>query len=80
MSLFHRHVYREVQRVFSGRVTLGACDGPATTLQELMMGVTTIVSRCECGKLDTTKVLGDARLAAASDAEQIDALNRMMKP
>lgn len=79
MSLFHRHVYREVQRVFTGRAKLGPCEGSAEIIMEMLMGVTTVISRCECGKVYTIKVLGDARIDAASDAAQIDALNRMMK-
>ena len=74
MTFWHRHRYVEVQRVFTGRVKLGPCEGSADVIQKMLMGATTIISRCECGKLYTTQVLGDATLPV-----DIEALNRMMK-
>ena len=74
MTFWHRHDYKENQRVFSGRVrfTKGPVEMSAIMFQELTSGVTTIISRCECGKFQIVKVLGDARQDAA-----VEELNRM---
>lgn len=63
MSLFHRHQWRETQRVFTGP---SGCTKIAEATQEtaerLIWGITTILHRCDCGATRQDEIKGDARI------------------
>lgn len=62
--MFHRHRWREMQRVYTGPSTikLGGLECSEHMAERMMFGVTTILQSCEtCGELKNHEVLGDAR-------------------
>ena len=74
MTFWHRHVYKENQRIFSGRIVFQGSNVHMSPLsfQRITCGTTTILSMCDCGKMQKIEVLGDARQDAA-----VEELNRM---
>lgn len=60
MPLFHRHQYVEQERYFNmPHVThVEKMQGASDTMLKIIYGVTVIISRCSCGKLMSTEVLG----------------------
>ena len=59
-NVFHNHQWVEVER-FSTR-PVGSFRGgegrPTEDFERLLLGVTTILYRCECGEIKTVEVLG----------------------
>lgn len=61
MILFHRHKWTEMERFSTPSLASFKSDrftGPATMLERMAFGVTTLKLVCECGALKTVEVLG----------------------
>ena len=69
--MLHCHRFTEIERVYTGRLKKATGDltfDSDATLERILYGVTTIISRCcVCQKLDKLEVLGDARPHAPVD-------------
>lgn len=62
--MIHRHRFTETQRVYAAP-TMTQFKGDRLTQEAVdrwLFGITTIISKCDCGRISTTEVLGDARL------------------
>lgn len=55
----HRHEFKEVGRVFCPPVDDGDVQGYGETIREAVFGVTSIENRCQCGKMEEQRLLGD---------------------
>jgi hypothetical protein len=60
MRLFHRHEWKEQERMIAGPRTFKASTALVSEycLERLCFGVTTILFRCDCGAVKTVEMLG----------------------